>query len=130
MMKVEISKQVGEWLLHECFPFMKDVGSSRVNIFSNQDDVEYWINKIVQYTLEQVETKLQKKMFTGAAFFKLKLEVAEGYTLYRFLFNYPIPEREIWKTSQRQFIVSELHRQMNEPEPEAAVHLDFDGEDD
>ncbi len=110
-----INRQTIEWIYRECFPVFKQFNDARTNLYDNKE-AEYWNSKVVGYVLNQVENIFAKKLLTKGQFFKIILEPAEAVTLYRFLFNYPIDEKYRWKIIQRQFIVEQLYRQMNEPE--------------
>ena len=115
MQLTDVNRQAIEWIVRECFPLMKQMNEGRMRLYDNQE-AEYWNSKIVGYVLDQVEKIFLKKLLTKSMFFKINLEPAEAVTLYRFLFNYPIPEEYRWKVIQRQFIIEQLYRQMNEPE--------------
>ncbi len=120
----EINRQTVEWLYRECFPLMKQMNDARMQLYDNQEP-EYWNSKIVGYVLDQVERIFVKKLLTKSQFFTIKLEPAEAVTLYRFLFNYPIPQEYRWKVIQRQFIIEQLYRQMSEPEKNTAKAYNF-----
>lgn len=122
MQLTDINRQTIEWLYRECFPLMKQFNEARTKLYDNQE-AEYWNSKIVGYVLEQVERIFAKKLLTKTQFFKINLEPAEAVTLYRFLFNYPIPHEYRWKIIQRQFIVEQLYKQMSEPEREKDISV-------
>lgn len=113
----EINRQTVEWLCREVFPMMVQMNQARQNLYDSFD-VEYWNSKIVGYVLNQVIKIFEKKLNTKSQFFTIKLEPAEAVTLYRFLFNFPIPSEYRWKIIQRQFIIDQLHKLMNQAKNE------------
>lgn len=122
-MNLEINRDAARWVYDECFPLMVEMAIMNVKIHDNRS-VDYWNNKIVMYTLRQVREKFRRKLMGTSNFFKIQFEDAEGYCLYRFLFNFPIDETHDFKIQQRQFIINQLHKQMIEPESmkETEIH--------
>lgn len=111
-MQLEISKNVVHWMHDECFPMMIKFADVRIHIHNHPDDVEYYTNIIVKYTLEKVMDKFAKKYDRKPLHYKIDLEPAEMICLYRFLFNYSIPANAFWRIQQRQFLIDQLHKAM------------------
>ncbi len=97
----------------ECFPMMIKFADARIQLHNHPDDVEYWTNIIVKYTLEKVIDKFSRKYGKKPLHYKIDLEPAETFCLYRFLFNYGIPDNGHWRIQQRQFLIDQLHKGMS-----------------
>ena len=113
-MQLEISKNVVHWLYDECFPMFLSFAHVRIQLHNYPDNVEYYTNIIVKYTLENVISKFSRKYGKIPLHYKIKLEPAEIICLYRFLFNYSIPEKQHWRIQQRQFLIDQLHKGMED----------------
>jgi hypothetical protein len=116
-MELHTSKAQIEWLCNECFPMMQDMNKARTRLHEGIE-VEYWNAVIVGYVLQQIVQKFERKIDSKKLQHIIKMEPAEICTLYRFLFNYPIPGNQHWKISTRQFIIDQLHRLMKESSTE------------
>jgi hypothetical protein len=109
MVQIEMSKKIGEWICNQCTEVMVLMAKSRIEQYT-AEDVEYWNAIIVHQLMVEVELKFKKKMLQKRFFFKVELTPAEAYTLYCFLYNFPIYTYDYWKIQQRQFIIDQLHR--------------------
>lgn len=110
-MKLQTSKKIAEWLAYKVFPVMEQMAEARKALHA-VNDAEYWNAVIVASVLDGISDKLHTKMQQKRFFFALHLTDAEAYCLYRFLFNFPIPENFHWGIMQRQQICNDIHREL------------------
>lgn len=111
--EIIMQRNVVQWLCRECFPLMVEMAVARKNCYP-KTDVEYWNCVIVLNTLKQVKHKFEKKREAKTVSIKFKLNPAESYCLYRFLFNYPVDEQHVWKIMNKQFIIDQIYKQLKE----------------
>lgn len=111
--QIEISLSVVQWLNRDVFDVILQMCLSRKKIYS-KGDADYWNAVIVEYAMKEVVKKFVKKHNVKALVVKINLTQAEAYTLYRWLFNFPIGEKFHWKLMNRQYIVNQLHKQLTE----------------
>lgn len=108
--KIKIARSVFEWLFYDAFPNMEMMATARTKIHPH-NEVEFWVNVIVQHVLLQLCKKFSKKENTGSKTVAFDLEIAEALTLYRFLQNYPDAGNH-WIRFQIDKLTAELHQQL------------------
>jgi hypothetical protein len=114
MMEIYIGRQEAECIYNNFLPVIFSMADSVIAV-NEPGEANYWNAVIVKEVLQQVLKKFERRLATMSRVFRtpFRFTDAEGYTFYRFFFNFPIPGDEWWACNMRQKVVDQFRKYIN-----------------